>query len=240
MWTTIFWILIFYIALFIFKSWNPKLSERIYEKFGIDIGLFQIRLTFSAKSRWVSNISSIRRFKAWYKFGTILSLILMVPAFTFLVINLVKLISLTMSEKHQISNQELIFQPVIPGVTFPLSDLRIYGFSLFLSTVFHELGHALAADCHDIKVFGYGLFIFILIPAAFVDLSTPELKSISYMEQLKIYTAGVYHNLILAVVSFILMVSLPYLFIPLYEKNEGIMILSIRNSSSVSGPSGLR
>lgn len=216
------------------------MSERIYEKFGIDIGLFQIRLTFSAKSRWVSNISSIRRFKAWYKFGTILSLILMVPAFTFLVINLVKLISLTMSEKHQISNQELIFQPVIPGVTFPLSDLRIYGFSLFLSTVFHELGHALAADCHDIKIFGYGLFIFILIPAAFVDLSTPELKSISYMEQLKIYTAGVYHNLILAVVSFILMVSLPYLSIPLYEKNEGIMILSIRNSSSVSGPSGLR
>ena len=86
MWTAIFWILIFYIALFVFKSWNPKLSERVYEKFGIDIGLFQIKLTFSAKSRWVSNISSIRRFKAWYKFGTILSLILMVPAFTFLVV----------------------------------------------------------------------------------------------------------------------------------------------------------
>ena len=50
---------------------------------------------------------------------------------------------------------ELIFQPVIPGVTFPISDVGVYGLSLFLSTVFHELGHALAADCQDVKILGY-------------------------------------------------------------------------------------
>ena len=63
---------------------------------------------------------------------------------------------------------ELIFQPVIPGVTFPMSEIGVYGFSLFLSTVFHELGHALAADCQDVKILGYGLLIIFIVPAAYV------------------------------------------------------------------------
>ena len=63
---------------------------------------------------------------------------------------------------------ELIFQPVIPGVTFPISDVGVYGLSLFLSTVFHELGHALAADCQDVKILGYGLLIIFIVPAAYV------------------------------------------------------------------------
>ena len=71
---------------------------------------------------------------------------------------------------------ELIFQPVIPGVTFPISDVGVYGFSLFLSTVFHELGHALAADCQDVKILGYGLLIIFIVPAAYVGKWT--LKSI--------------------------------------------------------------
>ena len=64
--------------------------------------------------------------------------------------------------------EELIFQPVIPGVTFPMSEFGVYGFSLFLSTVFHELGHALAADCQDVKILGYGILLFFIIPAAYV------------------------------------------------------------------------
>ena len=92
---------------------------------------------------------------------------------------------MTDTPEKSIKKQDLIFQPVVPGITFPWSEASFYGFSLFVSTVFHELGHALAADCHDIKVLGYGLVIFLVIPAAFVDLSTSELNALSYMEQVK-------------------------------------------------------
>ena len=72
------------------------------------------------------------------------------------------------TEKKLDIRDELIFQPVIPGVTFPISDVGVYGLSLFLSTVFHELGHALAADCQDVKILGYGLLIIFIVPAAYV------------------------------------------------------------------------
>ena len=58
--------------------------------------------------------------------------------------------------------------------------------SLFMSTVFHEMGHAIAADSLDVKLLGYGLLIMVVLPAAYVDLSTSELGSLSLSDQLKV------------------------------------------------------
>ena len=64
-------------------------------------------------------------------------------------------------EKAKQIENELVFQPVIPGVTFPLTDFGAYAISLIITTAFHELGHALAADCQDVKILGkliYSIF----------------------------------------------------------------------------------
>ena len=58
--------------------------------------------------------------------------------------------------------------------------------------------------------------------------------------QLKIYTAGVWHNLVLAVIALALMFSFPILMSPFYNRNEGVAILSLRNSTVTDGPNGLR
>lgn len=255
MWILFTLLILIYVSLFLFKIWYPQLSESIYEKYGFDIGLFQIKINFSARGRWISNISTLRRCKKFYKLGSIISLLLILPSTMFLVINLIKLLSMvtatTISEEAtksesgastiNIQKEDLIFQPIIPGVNFPWSDVTMYGFSLLTCTVFHEFGHALAADCQDIKILGYGLLIILIIPAAFVNLSTSELKSLSFMDQLKIYTAGVYHNLILTTLAFLFILALPYLLLPLYDKGSGVAITSLRPNSSVhGGASGLQ
>ena len=195
MWTFFAVLAAVYVALFTFKIRWHEVAEKLYEKFGLDIGLFQIKVTFSAKGRWLSNIATIRRCKTFYKYGNVISLLLVVPSLILLAVNLIKVISLlgpptgvVQSKKSPAATEELIFQPVIPGITFPLSDASIYGISLFVSTVFHELGHALAADSQDVKLLGYGILIIFIIPAAFVDLSTSELSSLSLYDQLKVYT----------------------------------------------------
>ena len=199
MWIFFTLLILIYVCLFLFKIWYPQLSENIYDKYGFDIGLFQIKVNFSARGRWISNISTLRRCKKFYKLGSIISLLLILPSTMFLVINLIKLLSMvtatTISEEAtksesgastiNIQKEDLIFQPIIPGVNFPWSDVTMYGFSLLTCTVFHEFGHALAADCQDIKILGYGLLIILIIPAAFVNLSTSELKSLSFMDQVQ-------------------------------------------------------
>ena len=198
MWIFFTLLILIYVCLFLFKIWYPQLSENIYDKYGFDIGLFQIKINFSARGRWISNISTLRRCKKFYKLGSIISLLLILPSTIFLVVNLIKLFSMMTSSTTTsaaaksesgtgIQKEDLIFQPVIPGVNFPWSDVTMYGFSLLTCTVFHEFGHALAADCQDIKILGYGLLIILIIPAAFVNLSTSELKSLSFMDQVCTY-----------------------------------------------------
>ena len=68
-----------YLGLFAFKNYFPRQAEHLYHTWGFDIGLFQWKLTFSAKGRWITNIATTRRFKKFYKYGTFISCLLIVP-----------------------------------------------------------------------------------------------------------------------------------------------------------------
>ncbi len=263
----------FYVALFVFKLYKSENAERLYEKYGLDIGLFQLRFSWTANGRWVTNIPTIRRTKKWFKFGAVISGLLLLPSTLFLVWNLVKLLAIissansdiqsvlttepqqqgalppvpplspsaTSQSNLEVNSDSLIFQPVIPGYNFPLKAVGYYGFSLFASTLFHEFGHALAADCHDVKILGYGVMVIFIIPAAFVSLSTPEFQSVGNFEQLKINTAGIWHNLVLALFTTVMLFALPYLLTPLFDRGgiAGLTVLEIDEKSSVNGASGL-
>ena len=121
-------LIVLYAALFGFKLYFTKTAEHIYENYGLDIGLFQFKISFAARGKWVSKIANIRRFKLWFKIGAVLSIILVLPGLIFLCVNLSRVIvMLTNVSEKPIQTDDLIFQPVLPGVTFPWSEASFYG-----------------------------------------------------------------------------------------------------------------
>ena len=63
--------------------------------------------------------------------------------------------------------------------------------ALLLSAVLHEAGHAVCAIGEGVKLNGFGLFLMLVYPGAFVDLDTESLLNKQPVQQLRIYCAGV-------------------------------------------------
>lgn len=63
-----------------------------------------------------------------------------------------------------------------------------------------------------------------LYPGAFVELHTDQLEIITPLRRLRIYSAGVWHNFVLAVIAYLLSTSLPVLLTPFYIVNNGVLV----------------
>ncbi|EGG21652.1 membrane-bound transcription factor peptidase [Cavenderia fasciculata] len=93
--------------------------------------------------------------------------------------------------------------------------------SFVVSAIFHEFGHAMSCLQLKNRINNIGLYIFFVIPGAYVDVNLDDLYRTPFWNQLKIYTAGVWHNLVLALfVSFIVLPSLPLLVSPIYRYSD--------------------
>ena len=75
--------------------------------------------------------------------------------------------------------------------------------------------------------------IVILIPAAFVQLPTEVFEGLSPRNQLKVVCAGVWHNLVLVLVSASLILSAPVILFPFYSSTDGIVIARMGNVSVI-------
>ena len=75
-----------------------------------------------------------------------------------------------------------------------------YFLALLAAGVFHELGHGLAAAAEDVAILGSGLVLVGIYPGGFVDLHTRDLQgALPRIRQLRIFTAGAWHNIVLSV-----------------------------------------
>ena len=61
-----------------------------------------------------------------------------------------------------------------------------------------------------------GLLVFAVFPAAYVELPTAQLVTKDPGHQLRVYTAGVWHNIVLALGAWIIAMATPTLLHPLY------------------------
>lgn len=119
-----------------------------------------------------------------------------------------------------VSNQETIelwksYTPkvimMLPGVNIPLDHLLYLVCALLVSAVVHEAGHGLAASTEGLRIDSVGFMLFWGVPAAFVGLPLEILKK-PVSKQLKVFCAGVWHNVVLCVfVFFVSMIVVPYL-----------------------------
>lgn len=116
--------------------------------------------------------------------------------------------------------------PVLPGVNLPLSDIGLYLLSITCASLFHELGHAVAAADCNVRVEGVGFAVFVLIPVAFVELGTDCFTRAHVVHRLKIVCAGVWHNLVLGLCCAILLFSHSVILFPVCDFGSGVTVVS--------------
>ncbi|BGP34784.1 hypothetical protein JCM10296v2_006606 [Rhodotorula toruloides] len=98
--------------------------------------------------------------------------------------------------------QGLIIRPVFPGLTTSLSGLPLLLGSLLVAQSFHELGHGLAAAAEQILLISTGFRLFLLFfPTYHVEVALDP--NASPLTDLRVASAGVWHNFILAFVAWI-------------------------------------
>lgn len=121
----------------------------------------------------------------------------------------------------------------MPGVNLPLTDIGYYIVTLCAASVFHEAGHLAAARREDIPVLGVGLFVAFLIPAAFVKLATNQMSALSSQRELRILCAGIWHNVVLSIAAYLVLVLLPVLFYPIYDIGKGVVVTKVAEVSAL-------
>ncbi|KAJ3140118.1 Membrane-bound transcription factor site-2 protease [Physocladia obscura] len=102
------------------------------------------------------------------------------------------------------------FHYQIPGVNLPIFALGYYFSALLTSGIVHEFGHAFSAAIENVPLESAGVFVTIIFPGAFVELRDSALSKISPRSRLRIICAGVWHNAVIGLISYITLIFLPF------------------------------
>ncbi|THU98578.1 hypothetical protein K435DRAFT_856446 [Dendrothele bispora CBS 962.96] len=87
-------------------------------------------------------------------------------------------------------------QPIIPGVTVPLSHLPLILGAVFICQLIHELGHLLSGALESVPMLSAGLSLTVVIPSAFVTFSAAFLDTLKSSGKARIIAAGPWHNFV--------------------------------------------
>ncbi|XP_063730150.1 LOW QUALITY PROTEIN: membrane-bound transcription factor site-2 protease [Eleginops maclovinus] len=174
----------------------------------------------------------------WFNSGLVFGVMAMVGSVVLLIRTLQQTLAQMTSDNPRMGSQQTL-QVVIPGVNLPTSQLAYFFIALLLSGVIHELGHAVAALREQVRVNGFGMFVFVVYPGAFVDLFTTHLNIISPIQQLRIFCAGVWHNFVLCVAALAFLFLLPIFLFPMYSTGGGALVTEVVQGAAADGPRGL-
>lgn len=198
------------------------------ETLGISISFGYLRLYTTRFNRifklW--GVCSRRLARLWFDIGVVVGMMLMVTSVIVMVLALYR----NLIQGNQ-SNEEQILTPLMPGVNLPWNELTHYFLTIIICGVFHEVGHALAAVTEQVRINGFGTFLLFIYPGAFVDLHSDHLTVISPRRQLRIYCAGVWHNVILSLSMVLFLQTMPFMLLPFYTINEGAVITHVEKDS---------
>jgi membrane-associated protease RseP (regulator of RpoE activity) len=106
---------------------------------------------------------------------------------------------------------------ILPGVDIPGSQAFIplgYGIiGLMTVLVVHEFGHGIIARIEGVKIDSIGVLLLAVLPGAFVEPNEEDVQKSERIQKLRIYAAGSIFNLILAAISFIIVMFITLMII---------------------------
>ncbi|OQV23287.1 putative Membrane-bound transcription factor site-2 protease [Hypsibius exemplaris] len=219
----------------------------------IQVSFGRIYLTSHSLNAPIQAIGSwprlVKLWRIWFICGVIVSSILIIPVFLFLIYlfigHTVRLMRwYYVVPVSSVSSASPIFvpsttpsvsvslMPIVPGVNLPVPNILPFFISLLFSTFFHELGHGLSAASEYTDVDGVGVALLGVFPAAFVVVK--NLDSQALARQLRIMAAGVWHNIVLAVFAAFLLWNMPAIINPFFPQGRGVTIVGLIESRAVS------
>ncbi|KRT84719.1 Peptidase, partial [Oryctes borbonicus] len=227
-----------YSLLFFLDRFYKTCSHYPYIQFlkgtGLEVRFLHIKWQTTALNRtflrWGSGHSSF--FSAWFQWGTYISVLLLPIAIILLIVTIFQ----TFSRK---TTNNSVMEAVIPGVNLPASELGYYSLTLIISSIVHEAGHGIAAIREDVHLSNVGINLFFILPVAYVSLNSDDIQKLNPRKSLKIFCAGVWHNIMLSVVAYAVYMILPILFSSLYILNNGVIVTDIAKHSPLKGANGL-
>lgn len=227
---------------YFFKSCMMLPYLDLLQTSGIDIRFFRIIFHTTRINRmivkWSSKLPNF--YKNSFIFGCYITIAIF-PVAVFLVISSIFSPANSQSSVIKSSKAESAahLEILLPGVNLPVEEIAYYVIALLICSVVHELGHGISAVLEDVPVLGFGLQLMIIIPIAYTQIDMENLQSMKLMKKLKIYSAGIWNNFILAGLSYILILILPILLSPIYYSDESVCITKIKENAPVSGENGL-
>ncbi|KRX93747.1 PIH1 domain-containing protein 1 [Trichinella pseudospiralis] len=166
-----------------------KLASRVHLRVGFfNLKLFISKSELAGVKRLLSN-SCFCKFMldVWFSMGVLASLFALssTPSSS--------ASTLSSAEQNFLQSNSVdartMMVPVIPGFNLPWTRLPML------------LGHALAATGEGVPVLGFGFFLFGFYPGAFTELTGRDLDGLTTWRKLKVFSAGVWHNVVLAAVG---------------------------------------
>lgn len=109
----------------------------------------------------------------------------------------------------------------------PFNEIGYYLVTIIICCFMHELGHALAAVREDVQLFGVGILIVFIIPTTYVLLSRAKLDMLPLKNQLRVVCAGIWHNIVLAILATTIFMVSAWLWAPLYIVDNGVYVKTI-------------
>ncbi|GAM21153.1 hypothetical protein SAMD00019534_043280 [Acytostelium subglobosum LB1] len=227
---TIGW-LIFFTFLKILQITYGQVLLDFLNSISVHIQLFSLNWSTTQLNAPLKRLSTRfdRFWHHWYRVGNTIVILLVPLALLSLIYNLFILLS-------QRSTNNAIITPIVPGVNFPTSHLAYLILSFIFSAIIHEAGHAICFLNLNRRINEVGIHMFFIFPSAYVNINAEDLKRIAHGMKLRVFTAGVWHNIVLSLVIYLLMPLTPYALMPLYHySTKELYINNIPKESLLHG-----
>ena len=197
----------------------------------------ELPTTIKSRRRKSLKINLCRQF---YRCGALVGLLTSISStglLLYIIFNSIKSATSTTSISNKESPQQSstsILTPLVPGVNVPYIHIIYIFFGYTVSTIVHECGHALAMATVGAHIDSVGWFIMAGLPGAYVGCDSNTVQVLKPHRALRVYFAGVWHNVLLVLVTIATVYVwrwtpiIPSLF---YQSSDGVNIVSIQPNS---------
>ncbi|KAJ6231215.1 protease m50 membrane-bound transcription factor site 2 protease [Anaeramoeba flamelloides] len=233
----VLWVLSF-ITLRILYTYKGRKILSLLRSLNLTVSIFSVQW-HSPRIRNYLNQFLIKRerltkfLNKWFYVGIISSVIVMVLSTLLWIYNGIKVIRITLGFQEE--DEQQLITPIIPGVNIPTSHIIYLVLALIFNGVFHELGHALASVSINLPIRKVGFFLAVFYPGGFVEVQK-DIEKRSNKNKLKVFSAGIWHNIFIFFLSILLIIILPMVIKIFFISSNGSIIVSTKGNHELIQP----